>query len=80
VFNVVQGYGAEAGTALVAHPALSRISFTGSVPTAKTIARAAAENLTPCSFELGGKSPRIVLEDVDIELAASLAVSLAAEQ
>jgi aminomuconate-semialdehyde/2-hydroxymuconate-6-semialdehyde dehydrogenase len=74
VFNLVQGYGAEAGAALVAHPALSRISFTGSVPTAKTIARAAAENLTPCSFELGGKSPCIVLADADIELAASLAV------
>jgi len=74
VFNVVQGYGAEAGAALVAHPALSRISFTGSVPTAKMIARSAAENLTPCSFELGGKSPCIVLADADIELAASLAV------
>ena len=74
VFNVVQGYGAEAGAALVAHPGISRISFTGSVPTAKTIARAAAENLTPCSFELGGKSPCIVLADADIELAASLAV------
>jgi aminomuconate-semialdehyde/2-hydroxymuconate-6-semialdehyde dehydrogenase len=74
VFNVVQGYGAEAGAALVAHPGISRISFTGSVPTAKTIARAAAENLTPCSFELGGKSPCVVLADADIELAASLAV------
>lgn len=74
VFNVIQGYGAEAGAALVAHPGLSRISFTGSVPTAKTIARAAAENLTPCSFELGGKSPCIVLADADLELAASLAV------
>lgn len=74
VFNVVQGYGAGAGAALVAHPGLSRISFTGSVPTAKSIARAAAENLTPCSFELGGKSPCVVLADADIELAASLAV------
>ena len=74
VFNVVQGYGKEAGAALVAHPGLSRISFTGSVPTAKSIARAAADNLTPCSFELGGKSPCIVLGDADIELAASLAV------
>jgi aminomuconate-semialdehyde/2-hydroxymuconate-6-semialdehyde dehydrogenase len=74
VFNVVQGYGSEAGAALVAHPGLSRISFTGSVPTAKTIARAAADNLTPCSFELGGKSPYIVLGDADIDLAASLAV------
>lgn len=73
-FNVVQGYGREAGAALVAHPGLSRISFTGSVPTAKTIARAAADNLTPCSFELGGKSPCIILGDADLELAASLAV------
>ncbi|CAN5544782.1 aldehyde dehydrogenase [soil metagenome] len=74
VFNVVQGYGNEAGAALVGHPGLSRISFTGSVPTAKTIARAAADNLTPCSFELGGKSPCIVLGDADLELAATLAV------
>ncbi|MGV8876673.1 MAG: aldehyde dehydrogenase [Rhodoglobus sp.] len=74
VFNVVQGYGKEAGAALVAHPGLSRISFTGSVPTAKSIARAAADNLTPCSFELGGKSPCIVMHDADVELAATLAV------
>jgi len=74
VFNVVQGYGREAGAALVAHPDLARISFTGSVPTAKTIARAAADNLTPVSFELGGKSPCIVLEDADLDLAATLAV------
>ena len=74
VFNVVQGYGKEAGAALVAHPGLSRISFTGSVPTAKLIAKSAADNLTPCSFELGGKSPCIVLGDADLELAASLAV------
>lgn len=73
-FNVVQGYGSEVGAALVAHPGLSRISFTGSVPTAKTIAKAAAENLTPCSFELGGKSPFIVLADADLALAADLAV------
>lgn len=74
VLNVVQGFGAEAGAALVAHPDISRISFTGSVPTAKTIARAAADNLTPVSFELGGKSPCIVFADADVELAASLAV------
>ncbi|MEP6479373.1 MAG: aldehyde dehydrogenase [Rhodoglobus sp.] len=74
VFNVVQGFGKEAGAALVAHPGISRISFTGSVPTAKSIAHAAADNLTPCSFELGGKSPCIVLADADLELAASLAV------
>ncbi|HUW78678.1 MAG TPA: aldehyde dehydrogenase [Candidatus Nanopelagicaceae bacterium] len=74
VFNVVQGYGEEAGAALVSHPGISRISFTGSVPTAKLVARAAAENLTPCSFELGGKSPTIIVDDADLDLAVSLAV------
>ncbi|MGV1034350.1 MAG: aldehyde dehydrogenase [Microbacteriaceae bacterium] len=74
VFNVVNGFGAEAGAALTAHPGVSRISFTGSVPTAKIIAHAAADNLTPVSFELGGKSPLIVLDDADLDLAAELAV------
>jgi 5-carboxymethyl-2-hydroxymuconic-semialdehyde dehydrogenase len=74
VFNVVQGFGREAGAALTAHPDIARISFTGSVPTAKVIAHAAADNLTPCSFELGGKSPAIVLADADLDLAAELTV------
>ena len=74
VLNVVQGFGIEAGAALVAHPGISRISFTGSVPTAKLVARAAADNLTPCSLELGGKSPLIVMDDADLELAVTLAV------
>lgn len=74
VFNVVQGFGREVGAALTAHPEISRISFTGSVPTAKTIAHAAADNLTPVSFELGGKSPLIVLEDADLDLAATIGV------
>ena len=73
VFNLVQGYGEEAGAALVAHPGISRISFTGSVPTAKLVARAAADNLTPCSFELGGKSPTIIFDDADLDLAVTLA-------
>ncbi|MEY4476919.1 MAG: hypothetical protein RJA31_423, partial [Actinomycetota bacterium] len=59
---------------LTAHPDVNRISFTGSVPTAKVIARAAADNLTPVSFELGGKSPLLVFEDADLDLAATLAV------
>ena len=71
VFNVVQGAGAEAGAALVADPRLARISFTGSVPTARTIAGVAGANLTPCSLELGGKSPFIVLEDADLDAAAA---------
>jgi aminomuconate-semialdehyde/2-hydroxymuconate-6-semialdehyde dehydrogenase len=74
VFNVVFGYGLEAGAALTAHAGISRISFTGSVPTAKIIARAAADNLTPVSFELGGKSPLLVFADADLDLAATIAV------
>ncbi|CAB4613648.1 MAG: aldehyde dehydrogenase family protein [Actinobacteria bacterium] len=74
VFNVVQGSGSRAGAPLVAHKDLARIAFTGSVPTAKLIAKSAAENLTPVSFELGGKSPLIIFEDADLELAATIAV------
>ncbi len=71
VFNVVQGSGANAGAPLVADPRIARVSFTGSVPTARLIAQAAAVNLTPCSLELGGKSPFIVLEDADLDAAAA---------
>ncbi|RFS83179.1 aldehyde dehydrogenase [Actinomadura spongiicola] len=74
VFNVVQGYGAEVGGPLTAHPDVKRISFTGSVPTARTIAAAAAPNLTPLSLELGGKSPLLVFADADLDLAVDLAV------
>lgn len=71
VFNVVQGSGAKTGAKLVSDPRLARISFTGSVPTAKWIAGAAGANLVPCSLELGGKSAFIVLEDADIDSAAA---------
>jgi len=71
VFNMVQGSGAGTGAALVADPRLSRISFTGSVPTAKQIAQVAAGNLVPASLELGGKSPFIVLADADLDAAAA---------
>ena len=74
VLNVVQGFGEEAGAALVAHPDVRRISFTGSVPTARHIARSAAANLTPLSLELGGKSPFIVFADADLDLAVANAV------
>jgi 5-carboxymethyl-2-hydroxymuconic-semialdehyde dehydrogenase len=74
VLNVVQGYGNEAGAALVSHPDVRRISFTGSVPTARHIAAAAAANLVPVSLELGGKSPLIVFGDADLDLAVTLAI------
>ncbi|MGF1662026.1 MAG: aldehyde dehydrogenase [Kineosporiaceae bacterium] len=72
--NVVQGIGEEAGAALVAHRGVDRISFTGSVPTARRIAGAAAQHLTPLSLELGGKSPLLVFADADLDLAVELAV------
>ncbi|MEU9915983.1 aldehyde dehydrogenase [Streptomyces sp. NPDC051001] len=74
VLNVVQGYGSEIGDALTSHPDVRRISFTGSVPTAKRIAGSAAANLTPLSLELGGKSPLLVFADADLDLAVDLAV------
>ena len=70
VLNVVQGIGEEAGAALVSHPNVDRISFTGSTDTARLIGKAAAENLVPVSFELGGKSPFLVFADADIDAAA----------
>ncbi|NKY36398.1 aldehyde dehydrogenase [Nocardia speluncae] len=73
VLNVVQGLGEEVGALLVADPRVRRISFTGSVPTARAIAAAAAPNLTPCSFELGGKSPFVVFADADLDAAVRTA-------
>jgi aminomuconate-semialdehyde/2-hydroxymuconate-6-semialdehyde dehydrogenase len=74
VCHVVQGLGIEAGAPLVADPRVRRISFTGSVPTAKRIGAAAAANVTPVSFELGGKSPLVIFADADLDLAVDLAV------
>lgn len=74
VLNVVQGVGERAGAALVAHPSVRRISFTGSPETARTIGAAAARRLTPVSFELGGKSPLIVCADADLDQALATAV------
>ncbi len=70
VFNVVQGIGEEAGAALVAHPLIRRVSFTGSPETARHIGVATAKNLVPFTGELGGKGPLIVFEDADLDAAA----------
>jgi acyl-CoA reductase-like NAD-dependent aldehyde dehydrogenase len=71
VLNVVQGVGAEAGQALVEHPQVDRISFTGSIPTGRRVAGAAATRVTPVSLELGGKSPFLVFADADLDEAAT---------
>jgi acyl-CoA reductase-like NAD-dependent aldehyde dehydrogenase len=70
VFNVIQGIGEEAGAALVAHPLLRRVSFTGSPETGRHIAGAAAANLVPFTAELGGKNPFVVFADADLDAAA----------
>jgi betaine-aldehyde dehydrogenase/5-carboxymethyl-2-hydroxymuconic-semialdehyde dehydrogenase len=70
VLNVVQGIGEEAGAALVAHPLIRRVSFTGSTETARHIGVAAAQNIVPFTAELGGKNPFLVFEDADLDAAA----------
>ncbi len=69
-YNLVQGIGEEVGAALVADPAVARITFTGSPATAKHIGKAAAENIVPFTAELGGKGPLIVFADADLDAAA----------
>ncbi len=71
VVNIVPGYGETAGAALAAHPGIDKIAFTGSTEVGKLIARAAAENLTKVSLELGGKAPNIVFADADLEQAVN---------
>jgi aminomuconate-semialdehyde/2-hydroxymuconate-6-semialdehyde dehydrogenase len=75
VLNVVQGIGEEVGAALVAHPDVDRIAFTGSVATGKLVATAAAQNLTPASLELGGKSAFVIFGDTDLDAAVMQAVN-----
>jgi aldehyde dehydrogenase (NAD+) len=70
VLNFVSGLGAEVGDPLVRHPGVRKITMTGSSLTGKRIQRAAADNLTSAVFELGGKSPNIVLDDADLDAAA----------
>jgi phenylacetaldehyde dehydrogenase len=69
VVNIVPGYGETAGAALAAHPDVDKVAFTGSTEVGKLIVQAAAGNLKKVSLELGGKSPNIVLSDVDLETA-----------
>lgn len=73
VVNVVTGYGAEAGKALVDNMGVRRISFTGSVETGREVLHGAAERIIPVTVELGGKSPFIVFPDADLLRAAALA-------
>ncbi|HZE68222.1 MAG TPA: betaine-aldehyde dehydrogenase [Pyrinomonadaceae bacterium] len=71
VVNIVPGYGETAGASLASHKGINKIAFTGSTEVGKIIARAAAENLTKVSLELGGKAPNIVFADADLEQAVN---------
>lgn len=71
VFNVVTGLGQEAGAALVEHPDVAMVSFTGSDETGARIYSSAALGMKRVALELGGKSPNIVFDDADLELAAA---------
>jgi aldehyde dehydrogenase (NAD+) len=69
VINLVNGPGETVGDAIVTHPGIDKLAFTGHVETAKLIQRRAAETLKRCTFELGGKSPIIVFDDADLDQA-----------
>ncbi|WP_459614108.1 aldehyde dehydrogenase family protein [Bordetella sp. 2513F-2] len=69
VINIVTGLGETAGAALAAHPGIDYLSFTGSPEVGTLVQQAAARNHVKCVLELGGKSPHLVFEDADLDLA-----------
>jgi len=71
LFNVVPGFGPTAGAALASHPDVDKIAFTGETVTGQDVARNATGNLKTVTLELGGKSPHIIFDDVDLDKAVS---------
>jgi acyl-CoA reductase-like NAD-dependent aldehyde dehydrogenase len=71
VFNVLTGRSADLGRALVAHPGVDKVSFTGSTSTGAAVGSSAMEHLAAVDLELGGKSANVVFEDADVEAAAN---------
>ena len=69
VINIVTGFGHTVGAAMAAHPGIDKIAFTGSTEVGKKIVQAATGNMKKVSLELGGKSPVIIFDDADIDLA-----------
>jgi acyl-CoA reductase-like NAD-dependent aldehyde dehydrogenase len=74
VFNMVMGPGRLIGDALVKHPAIAAISFTGSVGVGYQIARNAVQNFKKVQLEMGGKNPQIILDDADLKTAVELCI------
>jgi phenylacetaldehyde dehydrogenase len=69
VVNIVTGYGEKVGAALAAHPRVDKVAFTGSTEVGREILAAARGNLKKVTLELGGKSPAVIMDDADLELA-----------
>jgi len=75
VVNIITGFGETAGAALAAHPGVDKVAFTGSTEVGRLIVQAAARDLKHVSLELGGKSPNIILEHADLDVAIPGSVS-----
>lgn len=73
--NVITGFGADCGAPLTSHPLVARVAFTGGPETARHIVRNTADNLAHTTLELGGKSPVVVFDDVDLDSAANAIVA-----
>jgi len=73
VINLLSGYGPTAGAAIARHPDLEKVAFTGSTEIGKVIMREAADNMKEVTLECGGKSPNIILDDADMDLAVQAA-------
>ena len=72
VINIVPGYGEDAGNAIITHPDIDKIAFTGSTDIGKHIIRNSASTLKRVSLELGGKSPLIICKDMDLSIASEI--------
>ncbi|MSR15748.1 MAG: aldehyde dehydrogenase [Gammaproteobacteria bacterium] len=75
VVNVITGFGAEVGSALVEHPRVAKVCFTGGTESGALVYQAAAKGLKGCTLELGGKSPNIVFDDAALDDAVKGAIS-----
>jgi acyl-CoA reductase-like NAD-dependent aldehyde dehydrogenase len=75
VLNVVNGPGQVTGAALIAHPGVDKLSFTGSPEVGRIVGRAAADGFKHVTLELGGKSPQIIFADADVEALAPVAAA-----
>ncbi len=69
VVNIIPGYGTEAGEALIKHPGVDKIAFTGSTAIGRKVMAMASETMKRCTLECGGKSANIILDDADMEMA-----------